>query len=148
MRLFHFITAAVLIAFCFCSCATYNNTIVQRERSFDPLYYDVTNLDAYGKPTPVYDSIYYISPTWKQAYQKTKGKGYIWAATGLTAGAFGSAFTPAIATGLPAVGSIVGLSIVGEDYEWNKWNSDKPITKFKYDSLKAMGVKDIYSAIN
>jgi len=128
MKLFHFITAAVLIAFCFCSCAAYNNHITGSFIGDDG--------QRYVK----------VSPSWKQAYQAAakSDKTVFWLSNSGAVICFG--LSPVAHPVLPIAG-IGFLASSGGSLEWYKWNCDKALSQTRYDSLKAMGVKDIYSAI-
>jgi hypothetical protein len=114
------------------SCKTYNNTIQERYVSRDPVRYDTTKL-INNHPTPIYDSIYVVAPTWKQAYKKSS-KLFTIGGTAITVGSLAVAPTLYNPTTIAPV-AISGLIITGGSLEWYRWNYNKEITKTQYDSL-------------
>lgn len=130
MKLFHLLTAAILIAFCFCSCAAYNNHITGT--------FIGDNGQRYVK----------VSPSWKQAYKSaTKtDKTLFWLGSGGAAISIPWAATLYNPTSMFPI-TLTCAAVAGGSMEWYKWNCDKALPKTQYDSLKAAGVKDIYSTL-
>ncbi len=129
------------------SCGPLNKvTIQQRLLTQSPVRYDTTHYDAQNKPTPVYDSIYVISPSKRMAWRKSTSdtKATFIGGVIVSAGAFvlagheANIGHPYVMLGYGAI-SIVGLAIAGDAMEWNYWNSDREITKSDYDSVKNAG---------
>jgi hypothetical protein len=114
------------------ACASYNNTVHSRYISRDPVGYDTIHL-VNNHPTPIYDSIYVVSPTWKQAYKKSNK----WVTIGGTSVTVGSLLVAPFLYNPTTVAPVAigGLVITGSNLEWYRWNNDKEIKKSEYDSL-------------
>jgi hypothetical protein len=128
MRTLCLILTTILIT----SCATFNNTIQSRYISRDPIGYDTTKI-VNNHPTPIYDSIYVVSPTWKQAWKKSNKTVPIIGLTTTTGALIGAPFVYNPTTLTPI--AIGGLALTGSSLEWYRWNNDKEIRKSEYDSL-------------
>jgi hypothetical protein len=123
---------AILICLTALSCATYNSTIQARYTTQSPVSYDTKHLDEHNKPIPIYDSIYVVSPTWKQAYSWSD-KPLFWGSSVVVASSLiGSGIVPG---GAFPIFALSGAYAIGSSLEWYRWNSDKEISKSQYDSL-------------
>ena len=121
----------------------YDNTIHATQQSQSPIGYDTNHLTN-GNPTPIYETLYTVSPTWSQAWhwQAQRGNRWIfWLFAGIAVICLGvyvyyTTFGGESKASLvfPAA-AIVSVIIMASSIEWERWNMDQTITKTQYDQL-------------
>lgn len=119
-----FLTLAFLVV---TSCkVTYNNKIQSSYLSQSPVRYDTTRI-VNNHPTPVYDTLYVVSPTWSQALKKSNKVLFYGGASGAIISIPWAAtlFNPTSMFPVTLTCVVVSAGSV----EWEKWNFDKEITK-------------------
>lgn len=139
-----FLLAIIVALISFSSCQKYDNTIQAVSTSQSPIGYDTTKI-VNGHPTPVYDTLYTVSPTWSQAWKWSgQRNNHIWFWLGLviiavTIGVFiyitSNGNTNYWTLVFPAIAILVGGPMTGGSVEWEKWNMDQNIPKKEYKML-------------
>lgn len=137
------LTAFIVIISMFYSCKTFDNAVKQTYTTIDPVGYDTTHLTYENKPTPIYDTMVVLAPTWKQALKESHEGFLFWGGVGGAVVSIPWAATLYNPTTMFPV-TVTCLVVSSGSLEWYKWNSDRVMTKKKYDSLVAKyGLKQI-----
>lgn len=123
---------------------SYNNVPTARDVSQSPVGYDTAHLTN-GNPTPVYDSLYTITPTWSQAFHWAKQRNnllWFWVGIlimvvciGIGIKKFNSGADAVSNLSWFAIAIIIGGPITGGSVDWERWNMDQTITKSQYEQL-------------
>lgn len=137
----------ILVMIALSSCTmTYDNSVHAREQTQSAIGYDTTNV-VNNHPTPIFDSLYTVAPTWPQAFHVMNADGNTWIfilglvvlAGGIGFGIWLSNNTKDSNSMSPAlvfcITILAGGAISGGSVTWEKWNSDQRINKTEYNQL-------------
>lgn len=142
MKLFKIAALAILISMS--GCKEYDNTIVGRttEQQGRWVYDSLTNSTHLQE-----DSVYIVSPTWRQAFHYVKQQGSLWlfwlSIIGgiaiaviiiVVANNSGKGIKP-VDMGAAAIFLIIGIVLAASTVEWSKWNRNQYINKSQYEEL-------------